>query len=439
MRNVFKGAWRSCRRASLLCSAVVLGITAILPPARAEQGQGALAQIRAAGVLRVGTTGDYPPFSFRDPVRGQFIGADMDLAAELAAALHVQLQLVPTTWRNLLADQAAGRFDVAMGGISDSAERRAQAWFSVPYLTDGKTPIARCAERGLYQRLAQIDRPAVRVIVNPGGTNERFARAHLPHASLRVFPDNVSIFDELVAGRADVMITDATEARLQQHLRPALCALHPEHPFDTAHKVYLLPHDRELRREVDRWLRGVLASGHSAAVLERWLAYRWPLTGARTALVAALAGLIDERLALMPDVARYKWNQGLAIEDLPRERQLLEAVRAQAQGRGLSPDRAEAFFAAQIEASKVMQRELFAQWRAAAAGHFDNVPDLATQIRPHLDALTPRLLDALAAVPGALTREQLGALASAAASPAAVDAALAPLLRRAPAPGQAGP
>jgi CDP-glycerol glycerophosphotransferase (TagB/SpsB family) len=38
--------------------------------------------------------------------------------------------------------------------------------------------------------------------------NERFARANAPHATLTVFPDNVTIFDRIVAGQADVMITD---------------------------------------------------------------------------------------------------------------------------------------------------------------------------------------------------------------------------------------
>jgi chorismate mutase len=45
----------------------------------------------------------------------------------------------------------------------------------------------------------------------------------------------------------------------------------------------------------------------------------------------------------------------------------------------------------------VIQREAFAQWEKAGAGRFQHVPDLATEIRPKLDALTPRLLRELAA------------------------------------------
>ena len=80
-------------------------------------------------------------------------------------------------------------------------------------------------------------------IVNPGGTNEKFARANLKKARILVHPDNVTIFQQIVDGKADLMMTDAIEARLQSRLHPELCAVHPQQPFDFAEKAYLLPRD----------------------------------------------------------------------------------------------------------------------------------------------------------------------------------------------------
>ena len=54
------------------------------------------------------------------------------------------------------------------------------------------------------------------MIVNPGGTNERFARANIKDADITVFPDNTVIFDEIAKGNADLMMTDASETRYQQ-------------------------------------------------------------------------------------------------------------------------------------------------------------------------------------------------------------------------------
>ena len=107
--------------------------------------------------------------------------------------------------------------------------------------------------------------------------------------------------------------------------------------------------------------------------------------------------LMDARLKLAPDVARYKWNTRGAIEDRVREDKIIAALGQQAAQMGLPPDWAELFFRAQIEASKALQLELFAQWQRQGAGQFAQAPDLALETRPKLDQLTPQLLQAVAA------------------------------------------
>jgi cyclohexadienyl dehydratase len=159
-----------------------------------------------------------------------------------------------------------------MGGVSITLERQKKALFSAPYLRDGKTPIARCADRDKFASLAAIDQPQVTVIVNPGGTNEKFDRAHLQEAKIEVWSDNLTIFRELEKGGADLMITDATETLYQQKLHPgALCAIHPEAPFDFSEKAYLLPRDLALKDFVDQWLHISQATGAFAAIKAKWL------------------------------------------------------------------------------------------------------------------------------------------------------------------------
>jgi hypothetical protein len=100
--------------------------------------------------------------------------------------------------------------------------------FSTPIMREGKTPIARCSDKGKYETLAEIDRPGTRVIVNPGGTNERFARANVKNAEIKTYSDNVTIFDEIAKGNADLMMTDSSETRYQQKLHAGvLCACIP--------------------------------------------------------------------------------------------------------------------------------------------------------------------------------------------------------------------
>ena len=53
-------------------------------------------------------------------------------------------------------------------------------------------------------------------------------------------------------GCGNVMVTDAVETRLQQKLRPGLCAINPDKPFDFSELAYLLPRDAALRQFVDQ-------------------------------------------------------------------------------------------------------------------------------------------------------------------------------------------
>jgi cyclohexadienyl dehydratase len=223
------------------------------------------------GTLRVGMTGDYLPFTYLDKATSKFRGFDVDMAETLGNALGVKVEYVQTAWPRLTQDFDADKFDIAMGGISITPDRQQHGIFSVPVMRDGKTPIARCAEKDKYQTIADIDKPGTRVIVNPGGTNERFARAYVKSAEIRTYSDNVTIFDEIAKGNADLMMTDSSETRYQQKLHPGvLCAVHPEKPFDVAEKAYWLRRDAALAAFVDRWLQTVRDSGRFRQIYAAW-------------------------------------------------------------------------------------------------------------------------------------------------------------------------
>ncbi|WP_254441964.1 gamma subclass chorismate mutase AroQ [Duganella vulcania] len=143
---------------------------------------------------------------------------------------------------------------------------------------------------------------------------------------------------------------------------------------------------------------------------------------------------IDQRLLLAQAVARAKWNARAVIEDLPREALVIHAAVEQGAALGLPGDWIDAVFRAQIEASKTVQRELFAQWRAQQVDRFDDAPDLARTVRPELDRLTAQILRSMRDNQTALrdpagkadVARALGVLEARTLSPAAVEQALAP-------------
>src|SRR5262249_2455418 len=81
-----------------------------------------------------------------------------------------------------------------------------------------------------------------------------------------------------------------------------------------------------------------------------------------------LLGLMRQRLDVMHDVARYKWAMQAPIEDSEREKALLEDVAERGRRLGLDPADTREFFAAQIEAAKLVQRADFRRWEADPRG-----------------------------------------------------------------------
>ena len=90
--------------------------------------------------------------------------------------------------------------------------RRETMLMSEGYLANGKTILCRASEADRYKSLADIDKPEVTVMVNPGGLNEKFANEKLTHAKIVVHPKNEEIPTLVAEGAADLMITEITEA-----------------------------------------------------------------------------------------------------------------------------------------------------------------------------------------------------------------------------------
>ena len=171
-------------------------------------------RIERRGKILIGTTGDYRPLSFCEPETGEYWGFGIEMAREMAAELSVGIEFVKTSWPTLTADVLAEpqTFDLAIGGITITDARRETMLMSDGYLANGKTILCRKSEADRFQSLADLDKPEVRVMVNPGGLNEKFANENLSHATIIVYQKNEEIPTLVAEGKADVMITEITEA-----------------------------------------------------------------------------------------------------------------------------------------------------------------------------------------------------------------------------------
>ena len=247
------------------------GLFALSFGTQAQEVPSHLDSVIQQGQLRVCTTGDYKPYTSKAE-DGEYSGIDIAMARSLADSLGVKVEWVPTTWKTLMPDMLAGKCDIGMGGISVTLERQKKAFFSTTLDVDGKIPLVRCEDQALYQTVEQINQPSVRLVEPAGGTNEAFVHAFLPKAQLSLH-DNVTIFQELLDKKADVMITDASEAMYQQKLKPGLCAVNPTQYMQYGEKAYLLPRDdMTWKMYVDQWLHLAKVTGNYQKILGQWVA-----------------------------------------------------------------------------------------------------------------------------------------------------------------------
>lgn len=124
-----------------------------------------------------------------------------------------------------------------------------------------------------------------------------------------------------------------------------------------------------------------------------------------------LTRLSAERLATADRVAAAKWGTDSPIDDPAREQIVLDSVRQQAEAAGADPEATVAIFRDQIEANKLVQRELHRQWTEDPSKAPTERPDL-TEIRKEINRVNTELVRAVAASDRArAARSCLGALA----------------------------
>ncbi len=344
----------------------------------------------APGVLRVGTSGDYPPFSERGA------GFDIEVAERLARDLGLRIEWVAFRWPELSARIDAGDFDVAMSGVTWRAERSVHGWMSRAVAVGGPCLVGAS--------------PPATLAVNRGGILERWARGRFPGARVRTVDDNLSLPGLLARREVEAIVTDSFE--LPHFARPG----QPTH-CDPARdrKVYWIAPARadELGPRIDAWLERNEAE--LASLRARWFGDPQPRDA-----IDHLVDLAVRRLALMPAVAWYKRAHGLPIEDRDRERVVLDAAVARAHGAGLDPGSLRESFALQVDLAKGVQRD--------APEHAPTL-DLQSELRPALLRLGDRLVAAYAAA-APLSAERLPASRLDLAAPY-LDAAGRETLRRA--------
>ncbi|WP_375509085.1 chorismate mutase [uncultured Caballeronia sp.] len=109
-----------------------------------------------------------------------------------------------------------------------------------------------------------------------------------------------------------------------------------------------------------------------------------------------LIELTVARLDVGRDVALTKWDTRRLVEDPDREKQVISTAASESSAAGVPEGFARNFFSDQIEANKLVQYGLMAQWHREGKAPASPRASLTDQIRPKLDKLQTAFIQQLA-------------------------------------------
>lgn len=102
-------------------------------------------------LVRVGTEGTYPPFSFHESGSNKLTGFDVDVIKAVAKEAGWRLEFVETTFDAIFAALDAGRVDVIANQVTDNPEREARYGLSETYTFSRGVIVVKTGTKGITE------------------------------------------------------------------------------------------------------------------------------------------------------------------------------------------------------------------------------------------------------------------------------------------------
>ncbi|UXC19792.1 transporter substrate-binding domain-containing protein [Comamonas squillarum] len=252
-------------------AAMAVSATALAALSLPAQAGPRLDAIMQAKVLRVGTPGDYRPFAMK--ADGKYAGHDIEVVEAMAKELGVKVEYVDTSWPKLMQDLQDNKFDVAVGGITRNVARLSKVQMLPGYAPFGKVALVRAADKDKFTTPESLNQASVRVIKNPGGTNEAYVLQNLKNAQVSTHDKNAEIPGLIAEGKGDAMITETYEALHYSKADPRLYAAYLDKPLTPVNQLgFMLPVDDADYQRLMQFTWDVLAlRGVLQQEAQKWL------------------------------------------------------------------------------------------------------------------------------------------------------------------------
>jgi len=225
-----------------------------------------LTKVEKSGTLRVAVLPDFPPSAVQKP-NGQFAGYEIDIAKELATAMGVKLQLVPTNGDSRLPLLQSDRVDVNISSYTATNDRALSVGFTIPYVAHGAGVI--------YNKSNPItslaDLAGKKVSVARGSTNDTIMTTEYPKTDVVRFDTIADALAALKAGKVDAAVESYETVKDLANQDPSQLAVLDVPPISPSIvSMGVLPGDQVWLNYLNNFIRNLITSGEDNKLYEKW-------------------------------------------------------------------------------------------------------------------------------------------------------------------------
>ena len=205
------------------------------------------------GVLKVGTTGDFPGWSFKNPETNKYEGFDIDVAKKLASDMGVDVEFVPTDWKNLVSGVVSSKYHMT-SSASITAQRALTAGYTDSYYGTGTVAMTLAKNNSEIDNWQSIDE-SKSIAVTMGTVFENEAKKSFPDSKIIAVEAPAREYQEVLSGRADVSLTSKVDALKLVTLYPELSIVNLDEPKNAKLFAILVPReDQEWINFINHWI-----------------------------------------------------------------------------------------------------------------------------------------------------------------------------------------
>tara|TARA_X000000368_G_scaffold45027_1_gene32354 strand:- start:2437 stop:3204 length:768 start_codon:yes stop_codon:yes gene_type:complete len=212
-----------------------------------------LDEIVQNGILKVGTTGDFPGWSFKNPETNEYEGFDIDVAKKLASDMGVDVEFVPTDWKNLVSGVVSSKYHMT-SSASITAKRALTAGYTDSYYGTGTVAMTLVKNKSEISNWESID-GSKSIAVTMGTVFENEAKKSFPNSKIIAIEAPAREYQEVLSGRADVSLTSKVDALKLVTLYPELSIINIDEPKNAKLFAILVPReDQEWINFINHWI-----------------------------------------------------------------------------------------------------------------------------------------------------------------------------------------